>query len=124
MIDDGATIEADIKGCEPRNDWAKRNEKTAFITEAPLPCREETCYYLTLGKPEISVVNSAIGKKFTLAYEGEALTSFIEWKSMACGDYALGLEPCTSGLDDKFEYKNLAIGDSVRNAVSLTVTKL
>ena len=124
MIDDGARIEADVKACEPRNEWAAQNAENAFVTEAPLPCREETCYYLTLGKPEVSVINSAIGKKFTLAYEGEALTNFIEWKSMACGDYALGLEPCTSGLDDKFSYKSLAIGQSTKNVITLTVTKL
>ena len=31
----------------------------------------------------------------------------VEWKSMASGDYALGLEPCMTELDDKFAYKTI-----------------
>ena len=121
MIDDGARIEADVKFCEPRTEYADNCLATAFVTEAPLPCREETCYYLTLAEKRVSVVNEKLGKKFTLSYSGDDLTNFIEWKSMAIGDYALGLEPCTSLLDDKFSYKAIPIGEKRVNSLTLTV---
>ena len=76
---------------------------------------------MTLDKPEISLVNEKIGKKFTVSYSGDTLPCFLEWKSMASGDYALGFEPSTTKLDDKFEYKTLAPNESVDFFVRLTV---
>ena len=124
MIDEGARIEADVKFCEPRTAYADSCLSTAFLIEAPLPCREETCYYLTLSEKRVGVVNEKLGKKFTLTFDGEDLTDFIEWKSMAIGDFALGLEPCTSLLDDKFSYKAIPIGEKRVNTLTLTVNNI
>ena len=121
MIDDSTHIEGEIKYCQPRTEYAETCIAAATRIETPLPCREETVYYLTLAKPEISVVNENLGKTFTLSYSGEDLTDFIEWKSMACGDFALGLEPCTSRLDESFSYKSIPIGDKRINTLTLTV---
>ena len=48
-----------------------------------------------------------MGKTFTVQYSQETLPWFLEWKSMASGDYALGLEPATTELDDRFTYKQI-----------------
>ena len=42
-----------------------------------------------------------------MSYSGETLPYFVEWKSMASGDYALGLEPSTTRLGDDFEFCTL-----------------
>lgn len=124
MLDAGAEIVADLAKCEPRNEWAKKNRDTVFTIEEPTPAREETCYFLSLRKPEISLVNKKLGKKFTLSYSGDTLPKFVEWKSMASGDFALGLEPATTELDGRFEYKNLSAGESVVFSLKLCVSKL
>lgn len=83
---------------------------------------EVTCYFLTLNKPEISLVNNKTGKRFTVSYSGVTLPRFLEWKSMACGDYALGFEPCTTELDERFAYKPIAPNERIRFVVTLSVT--
>ena len=123
MLDDGARIEADVKKCEPRNDWAKENIDTVYNIGSSVPNSEETCYFLTLNKPEISLVNDKIGKKLTVSYSADTLPHFIEWKSMVSGDYALGFEPCTTELDGKFAYKTLNSGESVVFEASISITK-
>ncbi len=107
MLDEGAKIVADVAKCEPRTPWAAQNEASMYDVGAPVPNQEETCYFLTLGKPEISLINPKISKKLTVSYSGDTLPHFVEWKSMASGDYALGLEPCMTELDDKFAYKTI-----------------
>lgn len=122
MLDEGAKMIADVKNCVPRTTWAKQNEDTVYEMGAAVPNREETCYFLTLRKPEISLVNKKIGKKFTVSYSGDTLPRFVEWKSMASGDYALGFEPCTTELDERFAYKSIAPNARIRFVVTLSVT--
>ena len=121
MLDAGAKIVADVAKCDGRNDWSEQNKARVYDIDAPVDNQEETCYFLTLNKPEISLVNEKIGKSFTVSYSADTLPNFIEWKSMASGDYALGFEPSTIELDDRFEYKSLAPNESVEFFVKLTV---
>ncbi len=114
MLDEGCKIQADISQIVPRNDHAKKHrEKMLEITE-PVRGGEETCYFLKLRTPRASLHNPKLGKTFTLEYSGDTLPHFVEWKSMVSGDYALGLEPCTTELDDRFAYKVLPSQKSVQ----------
>lgn len=124
LLDEGAKIIADVKAREAVGEWAAKNEATASEIEAPIPGREETCYYLTLGKPEASLLNEKLGKKFTVSYSADTLPLFLEWKSMASGDYVLGLEPCTTKTGDAFAYKTIAAGETVKFSVALKVEKV
>lgn len=124
MLDDGAKIIAEIEGYAPRTAWAKQNETTMYEMNAPTPNQEETCYFLNLKKPKITLVNEKIGKKFTVSYSGDTLPYFLEWKSMASGDYALGLEPCTTNLDDQFAYKKIGGEKEVLFSITLSVNKI
>ena len=40
-------------------------------------------------------------------YDHNMFKHFIEWKSLASGDYALGIEPSTTTLDDEFQLKDI-----------------
>ncbi len=124
MLDEGAKVVADVESYIPRSPWAKENEKTMYEISDSKPLQEETCYFLRLKTGEISLVNEKIGKKFTVSYSKDTLPHLVEWKSMASGDYALGLEPCTSDLDDKFAYKRVKAGERVAFSVALNVEKL
>lgn len=124
MLDESAKIIADVENYTPRTDWAKQNETTMYEMSAPIPNQEETCYFLKMRKSEISLMNEKIGKQFTLSYSGETLPHFVEWKSMASGDYALGLEPCTTELDDKFTYKVLKLKETVKFEVKIKINNI
>ena len=123
MLDNGAKVVADVESYTPRTAWAKQNETTMYAMNDAVPNQEETCYFLKLSKPEIALVNEKIGKKFTVSYSGDTLTHFVEWKSMASGDYALGLEPCTTELDDRFAYKTIEVGEEIKFFVKILITK-
>ena len=115
---------ADIQKCEPRTPWSAKNESTAYEMGAPVDGEEEVCYFLTLRKPEISLVNETAKKCLTVNYTGETLPHFVEWKSRASGDYAMGLEPCTTELDDRFTYCRIGAKESIVFGVSLSVKSL
>ena len=123
MLDDGVKVIADVESYTPRTAWAKQNEATMYEMNASTPNQEETCYFLNLKKPEITLVNGKIGKEFTVSYSGDTLPCFVEWKSMASGDYALGLEPCTTELDDRFAYKTIEVGEKIKFFVYISITK-
>jgi hypothetical protein len=123
MLDNGAKVVADVESYTPRTAWAKQNEATMYEMNDAVPNQEEACYFLKLSKPEIALVNEKIGKKFTVSYSGDTLTHFVEWKSMASGDYALGLEPCTTELDDRFAYKTIEVGEEIKFFVKILITK-
>ncbi len=124
MLDEGARIVADVKQCKPSTAWAKENESTVFEMQDCVPNMQETCYYLTLNDAEIALVNDKIGKKFELSYSAETLPYFLQWKSMASGDYALGLEPCTTELGGGFSYKIIKSQESIQFQLKLVISKV
>lgn len=124
MLDVGAKIVADAEKCLPRTKWAEKNMDTAYQISAPVPNLEETCYYPELKSPEVSLINEKTGKKLTVSYSGETLPHFLVWKSIASGDYAVGLEPCTTKLDDLFKYSTIKMGEAIRFSVNIAVTQL
>ncbi len=124
MLDEGGKIEAEMNKYYARSEWAKENEGRMFDIVDSIPNDPETCYFLDLKKPCVSLTNSKLGKKFTVSYSGETLPCFIEWHSMASRDYALGLEPSTSMLDSTFEYKKIAPEEKVNFTVELSVNKI
>ena len=121
MLDNGGKVIADVSEIKARNDWANENISTAFFIEDDVPNKQETCYFVKLNTPKITYVNEKINRELTLSYTMDTLPCFTLWKSMASGDYALGLEPCTSELDDNFERKIVKAGESVKFELSLSV---
>ena len=124
MLDDGAKVVADVESYTPRTPFAKENEHTMYEMSASIPNQEETCYFLKLRKPEVSLMNERAGKKFTISYSGDTLPCFVEWKSMASGDYALGLEPCTTELDDRFTYQTIKPNEQIQFFARISITKI
>ncbi len=124
MLDEGAKIVADVAKCETHTPWAAQNVPTMYEIGASVPGEDETCYFLTMRKPEISLINEKIGKKLTVSYSGETLPHFIEWKSMASGDYALGFEPCTTEIGSALEYKTVRPNENVVFKTSIIIEKI
>lgn len=124
MLDDRGKIEADVVEYYTRTDWAKQNENRMFDIVDAIPGDPETCYFLKLKKPCISLTNKKLAKKLTVRYSQDTLPCFVEWHSMASGDYALGLEPCTTMLDDGFTYKKISSGEKINFEVELSVSEI
>ena len=124
MLDDGAKLVANVKKTDGRTAWATQNAATMYEMSDCVPNQEETCYYLELPDNEITLVNKKVGKTFTVSYTGKTLPHFLEWKSMASGDYALGLEPATTRLDNQFAYQTIGVGEQITFRVTLQVKEI
>ena len=124
MLDDGCVIIADIEEYEARGDYAKETASDMLKITDAVPNQRETCYFLDLRTPKIALENKKLGKRFELTYSGDTLTDFIEWTSMASGDYALGFEPSTTKLTEKFVYKTLAPGASVEFSFNIKISEI
>ena len=123
MLDEGAELVDDAEEVIPRTPWAAEHLAERRQMGASVDNEEEMCYFLRLKTPAVSLVNKALGKTFSLAWSGDTLPHFVEWKSMASGDYALGLEPCTTELDDRFVYKTIGAGERVAFRIKIGVRK-
>lgn len=124
MLDEGAELVDDAEEVIPRTAWAEKHMKDRRKMTALVPNQEEMCYFLRLKTPKVTLVNPKLGRKFTLAWSGDALPHFVEWKSMASCDYALGLEPCTTELDDRFCYCKLPAGEKRTFSITLSVSDI
>lgn len=122
MLCEGCLIEADAAECRPRTPWSAEKQAEWRQITKPLPGQEENCYFLAMRKPQASLTRPD-GRRFTLSYSGDTLPHFIEWKSMASGDYALGFEPCTTFLDGEFSCCSLQPGETVAFDLSFSVNE-
>lgn len=121
MIDEGVKVNIESSSITPRNDFAGKFIGTMNVFEKANPTDEERCYFIENKNAKAEVVNEKIGKTFTLNYSKETLPHFVQWNTFVSGDYALGLEPATTLLDDKFEYKTIAPNQSIDFALNICV---
>lgn len=105
-------------------DWKKLTD--------PIPGYQEQVFYHKMptsqnGLASISVVNSELNTSLKLEYRADELPELIQWKSMASGDYVLGIEPANcypEGLRKARERGTLKIlqpGESFKTFIKLTV---
>ena len=104
MLDKGVKIIQDVDNVQPTNDVAERNLATYTTFNDAIVNGGEACYYMNNKTNSVSVVNEKLGKKFTLSYSKETLPLLLQWHSAVAGDYALGIEPCTSKLGNNIEF--------------------
>ncbi|MBE6632018.1 MAG: DUF4432 family protein [Ruminococcaceae bacterium] len=125
MLDAGCTIEGDIASTEPRDEVAAKLMDTCLVVEEPVPNAGEACFFHNMSKdrPEISVVNRNIGRKFTVRYNKETLPEITEWKGLQCGDFVIGLEPSTTKLDN-ITYRTIKAGEKICFDVEIEISEL
>ena len=121
MLDEGAELLDDAGEIIPRSPWAAEHLAERKKIGAPVDNEEEMCYFLRLKTPRVTLKNAALGKQFTLEWSQETLPHFVEWKSMAAGDYALGLEPCTTELNERFSFATIEKGEKRLFSLKLSV---
>jgi hypothetical protein len=124
LVDEGTEIQADFLSSAPRTAWAEAHMEKMCVMGAPADNQEEMCYFHKLKKPNISLINKKIGLKLTVSYSDLTLPYLVEWKSQMSGNYVIGLEPCTSLLDDKFAYQTIQSGEKIENKVSIKLENI
>jgi len=119
MLDEGVEIEAELSDVIPRTPISaeKIGERSRFMP--PIDNEEERCYFLKNKGDAVSVTNRKLGVKARICYSKDTLPCLIQWNSPVSKDYALGIEPATSFLDDGFCYRQLAPKENVVFHVSL-----
>lgn len=80
-------------------DIAEKNKDKYLIIQEPEDDFFEHVFYHYLSNGHIELYNPKINTKVTMDYSIDDFPYTIEWKSMASGDYALGIEPSISRFD-------------------------
>ncbi|MBO5481492.1 MAG: aldose 1-epimerase family protein [Clostridia bacterium] len=124
LLDDGAKVVVNAQNTDSRTAWAEQNKATMYEMSDCIVGQEETCYYLDLPDGKAALVNEKLGKAFCVEYSKKTLPHFLEWKSMASSDYALGLEPATTRLDEQFAYQKIGAGEKIAFQICLQVKEL
>ena len=78
----------------PRTEWAKTGLGRACEFDAPEPCEEERVFFQKMKNDFwAELYDPGSGVKMKISWSGDTLPILSQWRSMAAGDYVLGLEP-------------------------------
>ncbi len=101
MLSESLVVEINEKNVEPRDEAARRGIDRWNVFEVPEANRPEEVYYHNPktqedGKVHVNLKNVEIKKGAEIIYDRKQLPQLVQWKSMASGDYALGIELATA----------------------------
>ena len=83
----------------PRTEFAKAGLGKSLTFEEPIDSEEERVYLHRMQKDFWArLENPELGVKMTISWSGDTLPILAQWRTMASGDYALGLEPTNCNL--------------------------
>ena len=114
----------------PRTDFAKTGLGRECTFDKPIPGEEERVFFQKM-KEDFSarLENPELGVNMTISWSGDTLPILSQWRSMASGDYVLGLEPTNCyimGRHDERENGTLPVlkaWESLTNTVNITFTE-
>lgn len=103
LLDEGTELLAPTRSVTPRDREAEGHEDRWNVMDAPRDNEPEYVFihdlaYTPDGKGVVCVLNKKLGLGLKIEYTRENLPHFMEWKSIASGDYVLGLEPANSSV--------------------------
>jgi len=105
MLDAGARIYTNARDVEARTPFAQQGLAQYDVMEEPEIDREEQCYFHTgMAKEGFAMLhNEKLGFAAIIRFDAVQFPLLCEWKCMRAGEYALGLEPTTSGVSSRKE---------------------
>ncbi|WP_316670112.1 aldose 1-epimerase family protein [uncultured Propionibacterium sp.] len=103
LLAPGAEVVIPSLGAAPRNETTAADPTPWSTVEEPRPGIPESVYLHTLaaaddGSTFAGVVNDELGLALVVEFSTREFPFFMEWKSMASGDYVVGLEPSNSSV--------------------------
>lgn len=133
LLSEAARLVLPVLGTQPRDDVARAHLNDWSSVEPPLENEPEYVFLHELaadaaGNTFAALVNPELKLGVRLGFNRKVLPYFMQWKSMAAGDYAVGLEPANSSVYGKPHH--LAAGDlhmlapQTKEVFELTITVL
>ena len=111
----------------PRNEFSKTGLGRECEFDEPIPGDGERVFFQKMEREFWArVENPSIGVNMTISWSGETLPILSQWRSMASGDYVLGLEPTNCfimGRHDERENGTLPVlkaWESITNTVTIS----
>ena len=103
FLDEGTKLYIPTRSVTPRDKEAEGHEDLYDVMEAPKDNEPEYVFIHDVvptaeGKVPVAVVNESLQIGLLIEYSAENLPYFMEWKSIASGDYVIGLEPANSSV--------------------------
>ena len=114
----------------PRTAFAEEGLARALTFDRPIDSEEERVFFQKMQSEfRARLENPELGVHMTISWSGDTLPILSEWRSMASGDYVLGLEPTNCyimGRHDEREngsLKTLKAFESMTNTVNIEFTE-
>lgn len=114
----------------PRTEFARTGLGRELEFDKPIDGEEERVFFQKMKKEFWATLqNPALGMEMTIAWSGDTLPILSQWRSMASGDYVLGLEPANCyimGRHDERENGTLPVlkaFECIHNTVSFTFSE-
>lgn len=124
FLDECMKLDFDCAECVGRTDIARSRIADAERITAPVDLGEEDVFYRIMRSGRVKLTNENVGIAAELRYSTEQFPYTVEWKSMISGDYALGIEPSTSRLDDLYEVKPIKAGERVEKRITVKLSEV
>ena len=114
----------------PRTDFAKTGLGRECAFDRPIPGEEERVFFQKMQRDfRAKLENPDLGINMTISWSGDTLPILSQWRSMASGDYVLGLEPTNCyimGRHDERENGTLPVlkaWQSITNTVNISFSE-
>ena len=114
----------------PRTPFAATGLDRQCCFNKPVPGEAERVFFQKMKKDfRAELRNKDLGIRMTLSWSGDTMPILSQWRSMACGDYVLGLEPTNCyimGRHDERENGTLPVlkaFETVCNTVKIEFTE-
>lgn len=114
----------------PRTEFARTGLGRECEFDEPIDSEEERVFFQKMRQEFWArLQNPELGMKMTISWSGETLPILSQWRSMASGDYVLGLEPTNcyiAGRHDERENGTLPVlkaWKSITNTVKIEFTE-
>ena len=123
FLSEDMTLDIPSSQIDPCNDFAKEGLSECLKMSAPIDAIPERCYYHHVTTPKITLTNPKINAKICMEYDKNTLPTLVQWKSMASGAYALGIEPASTRFDN-FNLVELDKGESTKYSIKITFSEI
>ena len=88
----------------PRTEFAKTGLGRECEFDRPIPGEEERVFFQKMKRDfRAELINPELHVRMTMTWSGDTLPILSQWRSMAAGDYVLGLEPTNCWIMGRHE---------------------
>jgi len=103
FLESGCRLILPTKKVTPRDAWSMEHIEQWHVMDEPADNEQEYVFIHELaadeqGRTFAAIVNDRLGVGVRISFNRKALPYFMEWKSIASGDYVIGLEPSNSAV--------------------------